>query len=95
MFTDITPSGSRRGKSSTSRKKCPKHNRHQNRIRDDSGIQDGMSQLKWSVPSVERRRSCTCIPQRMSRSENEIKRQGNECHVGEIGEIGVDSTQLS
>jgi hypothetical protein len=30
----------------------------------------------------------------MSSSENEIKRQGNECHVGEIGEIGGDGTQL-
>ena len=31
----------------------------------------------------------------MSSRKNEIKRQGNECDVGKIGEVGVDCTLLS
>ena len=55
MFTDITPSRSRGSKRPPSGKECPKHNRDQDGERNDRGVQDGMTQLKRSIPSVERR----------------------------------------
>ena len=49
-----------------------------------------MSKLKWSIPSIEWRSTCSSVPQCMSCSENEIECQGDICDIGKIREISVD-----